>query len=119
MVVETNVSVTCIALVSAQMISAASPLSLNISSRLNHHRSPIVMIAAYISQICGNGVNVMVNRCFIPRSFAGTDCGIYSTAAKYSSCPGVCMESELEHLITMPPQALGMKQRPERNAGLA
>lgn len=118
MVVETNVSVTRIALVSPQMISAASSLLLNIS-RLHDHRSPIVMIAAYTSQICGNGVNVMVNHCFIPRSFAGRDCGIYLTAAKYSSCPGVCMESELEHLITMTPQALGMKQRPGRNAGLA
>lgn len=119
MVVETNNTVKCIALDFPQMISPASTLLLDIDSRLYHHRSPIVMIAAYISQICRNGVNVMVNHCRIPRSFAGTGCGIYSTAAKYSSCPGVCMESGLEHLTTMIPEALGMKQRPGRNAGLA
>lgn len=81
------------------------------------------MIAAYTSEIGGHGVNVMVNHCPIPCSFAGTGCGIYSAAAEYSSCLGVCMESEseseLEHLTIMTTEALDMKQRPGRSAGLA
>lgn len=104
------------------MVSGAIALSLDIFLPvLYHHGSRIVMIAAYVSEIGGNGVNVMVNHCPIPCSFAGTGCGIYSTAAEYSSCRGVCMEleSELEHLTIMTTQALDMKRRPGRSAGLA